>query len=110
ESLFAFAESHGLAPSGHVLDAVSRDGQPARRTQRLWPQTERMKALAARGELRALDSCLDLTFRAYATPGGWREELGADGSPTETRQRATSVYHVVLGLLEARDALAKTST
>jgi len=108
EPLFAFAEAHGLAPSGRVLDAVRRDGQPALRTQRLWPQTERMKALGARGDLRALDTCLELTFRAYATPGGWREQLGPDGAPTEARQRATSVYHVVLGLLEARDALTKT--
>lgn len=107
DALYAFAESNGIGPHGLVLDAVTRDGRPARTSHRLWPQTERIKALAVRAELRTLGDFLELTFGAYATGRGWREELTADGSETDARQRATSLYHVVLGLLEAGRALAE---
>jgi mannose/cellobiose epimerase-like protein (N-acyl-D-glucosamine 2-epimerase family) len=107
DRLFGFAESAGLDARGLVLDGVAPDGRPRRRTHRLWPQTERMKALAVRGELESLGAFLELAFGAYAAPaGGWHEELGPDGAATDARQRATSVYHLVLGLLEAGRALA----
>ena len=104
--LFAFAEVSGRGPDGLVLDAVDRAGAPVRATHRLWPQTERVKALAARGARDALQDALGALFERYATPSGWTEALGPDGAPTPARQRATSVYHVVLALEEARQALA----
>jgi mannose-6-phosphate isomerase len=106
ETLFAFAERHGTDGSGGVFDRVDRRGRLLAGSQRLWPQTERLKALAARGEGRALVAGLERVFARYARPaGGWTEQLGDDGRPESDVQNATSVYHVVLALREAMEAL-----
>jgi mannose/cellobiose epimerase-like protein (N-acyl-D-glucosamine 2-epimerase family) len=106
ETLFAFAERHGIDGSGGVFDRVDRRGRLLAGSQRLWPQTERLKALAARGASAALAAGLTRVFDRYARPeGGWTEQLRADGRPESGIQNATSVYHVVLALREAMEAL-----
>jgi mannose/cellobiose epimerase-like protein (N-acyl-D-glucosamine 2-epimerase family) len=106
ERLFGFAESFGVREHGDVVDAVARDGTVVESTRRLWPQTERVKALAVRGVLPELEAALERCFAAYLAPrGGWHERLAADGSVADARQRATSVYHVVLAWTEAAHVL-----
>lgn len=107
--LFAFAERHGLDADGGVLDRIDREGRLVDGAKRLWPQTERLKALAARGERAALEAALTGTFARYARPdGGWTEHLARDGKPLTGLQNATSVYHVTLALREASAALDGT--
>jgi mannose-6-phosphate isomerase len=114
ERLFAFGELHGVDADGGVFDQVGRDGRPRLATKRLWPQTERLKALASRARAtrdprlaaeleRALRHCLG-RYVDRAT-GGWREQLDRDGRVTSGAQNATSVYHVVFALGEAAEAL-----
>ncbi len=107
--LFAFAERHGVDADGGVFDQVALDGRLRLATKRLWPQTERVKALASREpRLRAeLEQALGRCFARYADPasGGWREQLDRDGRVMSDAQNATSVYHVVFALCEAREAL-----
>jgi mannose-6-phosphate isomerase len=105
-ALFGFAERHGVDADGGVFDRVDRRGRVLAETKRLWPQTERCKALAVRGELGALRQALAGTFARYRRPdGGWREHLARNGTPTTDLQNATSVYHVVLALREAMGVL-----
>ena len=107
ERLFAFAERHGTDGSGGVFDRIDRRGRLLDASQRLWPQTERLKALAVRGERAALAASLARVFARYLRAGGgWTEQLGPDGKPRDGIQNATSVYHVVLALREALEALA----
>src|SRR6266849_7915628 len=49
DSLFEFAERHGVNPSsGLVANRIWSDGTPSDDGFRLWPQTERLKAVARR--------------------------------------------------------------
>ncbi|HTO69023.1 MAG TPA: AGE family epimerase/isomerase [Myxococcota bacterium] len=107
ERLFEFAELHGVDADGGVLDAVDRAGRPVETHKRLWPQTERVKALAVRARLglespARLDRALAYCAERHLDPeGGWHEHLSRDGRVVSSAQNATSVYHVVTALSEA---------
>jgi mannose/cellobiose epimerase-like protein (N-acyl-D-glucosamine 2-epimerase family) len=97
-----------------VLDGLDRDGRPIANTKRLWPQTERVKALASRVRAtgaadlrRELEDGLRYCFARHvdAKTGGWHEQLSRDGQVLSEAQNATSVYHVVFALGEAIEAL-----
>jgi mannose-6-phosphate isomerase len=102
-----FARRHGVDSDGLVFDALERSGRVARGSKRLWPQTEHLKALAARGERDALRETLARVTAAYVDPatGAWREQLDRTGRVTSDALNATSVYHVVLALREAAEVL-----
>ncbi len=112
--LFDFARRFGVDSDGGVFDQVDRAGQPLAMTKRLWPQTERVKALAARTRAtgdaetrRELESGLRYCFARHVDPKtrGWFEQLARDGRVLSDAQYATSVYHVVAALDEAGNAL-----
>jgi mannose/cellobiose epimerase-like protein (N-acyl-D-glucosamine 2-epimerase family) len=106
DALFAFAERHGVDADGGVFDRVDRSGALLADTKRLWPQTERIKALAVRGERAELARALGRVFERYARKdGGWNEHTDRGGRLVTELQNATSVYHVVLALREAMEAL-----
>ena len=113
--LFEFGRRFGVDADGGVFDHVDRNGQPLAATKRLWPQTERVKALAARtvatGDalLRSeLEAGLRYCFARHVDPKtrGWFEQLARDGRVLSDAQNATSVYHVVGALEEAGQALS----
>jgi mannose/cellobiose epimerase-like protein (N-acyl-D-glucosamine 2-epimerase family) len=107
EALFTFAERFGRDADGGVFDRVDRSGRVLEGSKRLWPQTERLKALAARSEVGAVREALAHCFERYARgDGGWTEHLERNGTPRGDVQNATSVYHVVLALGEALEVLA----
>lgn len=110
EALFAFAEEHGLARDGGVIDEVDRQGRVRRATRRLWPQLERIQALAALGRTAALERALDATLARYLVPDRhvWREHVDAAGRDVVDFHPATSVYHVVQALSDAIGALEST--
>jgi mannose-6-phosphate isomerase len=112
--LFDFARRHGVDADGGVFDQLDPTGRPTVVTKRLWPQTERVKALASRlrattsAELRGeLEAGLRYCFARYVDPvtRGWHEHLARDGRVISEAQNATSVYHVVTALAEASEAL-----
>jgi mannose/cellobiose epimerase-like protein (N-acyl-D-glucosamine 2-epimerase family) len=128
ERLYRFAMTHGFdrgrgaggaaagAPPAAVLDRVDPAGAVLADTKRLWPQTEAVKAWAARHEL--LDDAeapahatahLALLFRHYldAGHGLWREWLDRDGREISHYVPATSLYHVVLCMAEAMRVLGR---
>jgi mannose/cellobiose epimerase-like protein (N-acyl-D-glucosamine 2-epimerase family) len=112
EALFAFAERHGVAPDRAVLDEVDRQGRAVRTTRRLWPQLERVQALAALGRRAELEAALDRTFARYLAPDPrvWREHLDAEGRDVVDFHPATSVYHIVAALSDAIRALEKADS
>ena len=61
---------------------------------------------ADRGRLQEV---LDFVFDRYVmeTSPGWREELNEDGVIQSDKMHATTVYHVMGGLLAAADALVE---
>jgi mannose/cellobiose epimerase-like protein (N-acyl-D-glucosamine 2-epimerase family) len=104
--LFAYAEAEGLDADLGVFDRISGPGRQKAADKRLWPQTERVKALAARGDVAALQRALEALFARYARKdGGWIEHVDRAGTPLTDVQNATSVYHVTLALREAAAAL-----
>jgi len=119
DRLLQFARRFGVDADGGVLDQLDRDGGSAAFTKRLWAQTERVKALAARvrasgdAELRGeLEAGLRYCFARHvdAKTGGWHEQLARDGRVVSEAQNATSVYHVVFALGEAIEALESPGT
>ena len=98
DRLWAFAERHGVDRDGLVFDGLAPDGTPALRSKRLWPQTERWKACAA----RRLPADVEPVVVAYRDPerGGWHEQIDAAGQRSSTLMNATSVYHVAFAISE----------
>lgn len=108
--LFAFAEEHGLvAGTALIHDEVARDGRVLSAAHRSWPQTERIKALVARGEatgrwdIAAIVAALDALWRHYIAPaplGGWIDHIALDGSPKVSAIPASTLYHLFLAYAE----------
>jgi mannose/cellobiose epimerase-like protein (N-acyl-D-glucosamine 2-epimerase family) len=114
DRLYAFGLSYGLRnmPDGLpvVVDEVDRSGRLLSGTRLLWPQTEAIKAFAARVEFladqdaeRRLDTHLQSVFRHYvkAESGLWANQLSASGQPVETALPTRVLYHLVMAIAEA---------
>jgi mannose-6-phosphate isomerase len=97
--LARFVDGHGIhAETGAVMDEVWSDGTPRALGQRLWPQTERLKAEIVHpcaGEARILRAyaVLDSYIRP-APPGLWLERRTAAGAFTRDAAPASSLYHL----------------
>jgi mannose-6-phosphate isomerase len=96
DSLFEFAERHGVNPSsGLVVNRLWSDGTVSDGGFRLWPQTERLKAVARRRPDR-VPAALDALKRHFAgvRPGLWIERMDAMGHAIAEPAPATSLYHL----------------
>jgi mannose-6-phosphate isomerase len=90
--------------SGFLIDEVGPDGQPRKKTRRLWAQAERVKAHLMLGlakpdsEHSALaDAAATDLLDVYMTggPGGfWRDCFDLDGKMIATSSPGSSLYHV----------------
>jgi mannose/cellobiose epimerase-like protein (N-acyl-D-glucosamine 2-epimerase family) len=102
DSLFEFAERHGVNPSsGLVVNGLWSDGQVSDGSFRLWPQTERLKAVARRRRGRVAEALGALERHlAGARPGLWIERLDAGGQPIAEPAPATSLYHLTAALTD----------
>jgi mannose-6-phosphate isomerase len=97
--LMRFVDRYGIHPeTGAVIDEVWSDGTPRALGQRLWPQTERLKA-----ELVHPDAEEAKILHAYAIlnsyilpapPGLWLERRTAAGAFTRDAAPASSLYHL----------------
>jgi mannose/cellobiose epimerase-like protein (N-acyl-D-glucosamine 2-epimerase family) len=101
-SLFETAERHGVSPvSGLVINGVWSDGAVADGGFRLWPQTERLKAVA-RLRPDGLPAALAALERHLAgvRPGLWIERMDAAGQAVAEPAPATSLYHLTAALTD----------
>jgi mannose/cellobiose epimerase-like protein (N-acyl-D-glucosamine 2-epimerase family) len=102
-ALFKFAERHGISPAtGLAVNGVWSDGAVADGGFRLWPQTERLKAVA-RLAPEGLPAAVTAFMRHLAgvRPGLWIERMDADGRTVAEPAPATSLYHLTAALTDA---------
>jgi mannose/cellobiose epimerase-like protein (N-acyl-D-glucosamine 2-epimerase family) len=106
--LLAFADRAGVG-NGLIWDEVSSAGQVLKRSHRLWPQTEAVRAWLVRPmddeavRARFLEPLLtNLLERYFArTPRGtWNETLDAAFKPVADKIPSSSLYHVVTAMAE----------
>ena len=113
ELLYRFAVDHGTDPqSGGIMKQIDCNGIGIDASRRVWPQTEALKAHAARGALAGdpeasgrLYSVLAVLMRDHLTadgmsPGTWLEHIGSDGSGVIDVMPASTLYHLVLANAE----------
>ena len=110
DSLTRFGRHHGLdSERGIAINEVLTDGTILDSKARLWPQTERIKAAAAR--FRRTGSRMELNevingwhgLRRYflpAEPGLWHDRIGEDGSFVEEMVPASALYHISCAINE----------
>lgn len=97
--LTRFTDRFGIHPeTGALMDAVRSDGSVVLAGQRLWPQTERLKAELLRvdaAEARILKAFAVLqAYIAPAPPGLWMEQRQSDGRFSASPAPASSLYHL----------------
>jgi mannose/cellobiose epimerase-like protein (N-acyl-D-glucosamine 2-epimerase family) len=114
ERLFAFGSQFGIDTDGAVFDGVDADGAVVAGTKLLWPQTEYIKACAARAEwfndaasCGAMTTHLKLIAQRFMRPDGanWDNQLARDGSPAAPVTPARVLYHLFLAVAEAERVL-----
>jgi mannose-6-phosphate isomerase len=96
DSLFEFAERYCVDPSsGLVANGIWSDGTVSDGGFRLWPQTERLKAVARRrpDRIPGAIAALERHF-AGVRPGLWIERMDATGHAIVEPAPATSLYHL----------------
>lgn len=102
--LHAFADRFGQHPAtADVIDSVESDGTAASLSARLWPQTERLRALTLPGigtESEVGRAAGRLT--AWLLPNGlWHERRDPAGNPVPCPVPASSLYHLTGAILAA---------
>ncbi|MTJ82348.1 MAG: hypothetical protein F8N37_15255 [Telmatospirillum sp.] len=114
EGLYRFALTFGLdhdpACPTLAFDAVDGAGAPLVQTKLMWPQTEAIKAFAARAEflgdedaLVRLQAMTDLLFRHYVDveSGLFTNQIERDGRKRAVEMPIRVLYHLELALAEA---------
>ena len=95
---FAFAEQHGIDPqTGAVCAAVDAQGVCIDGTQRIWAQTEYLRALATHGGTSAsapLAQQIEHFAARFLHPRGWFECKTADGQVSRADMPSTTPYHL----------------
>jgi mannose-6-phosphate isomerase len=107
--LFAIAEGPGLnSEQGRLINELEADLTPKWRWMRLWPQTERIKALVylaehARDERERAElehrietsTAALLDYFDHPIRGSWWEHLDEQGHAVDEPARASSLYHIM---------------
>jgi mannose/cellobiose epimerase-like protein (N-acyl-D-glucosamine 2-epimerase family) len=99
-ALMAFAERHGVRPDGIVAGELWSDGVIRAASTRVWPHTERLKAVSRVAPAQR-GAALNAMFGFFedVPPGLWRERwsdgfLAGDASP------ASTLYHITCAIVE----------
>lgn len=115
--LYNVARERGIAADGLVYDELGADRSVRKRSHRVWPHTEAIKAAAARhagGDQAALpfagamargllDHFLDRPFA-----GGWADHIDETRAPLVDYVPASSLYHLFFAAAEAERGLIAT--
>ncbi|GAB4528932.1 MAG: hypothetical protein Tsb0010_11210 [Parvularculaceae bacterium] len=104
EGLFSAAEKWRVGDYGFALDGVRDDGRLKKRTRRLWPQTEALRACLAMKEagradtdarIRQLRDGLFAEYLNVEPAGAWIDQFDEDGAALAADIPASSFYHVL---------------
>ncbi|KVD74465.1 N-acylglucosamine 2-epimerase [Burkholderia sp. ABCPW 14] len=93
---YAFAQRHGVDPdTGGVCAATDAHGACIDGTQRIWAQTEYLRALATHGgEPDALARQIARFSERFLHPRGWYECKTAQGGVARADMPSTTPYHL----------------
>lgn len=95
---FDFAQRHGVDRStGGVCAALDETGAVKDATQRIWAQTEYLRALATRGRAQDRETLVLQIARFQARflhPRGWYECLTPEGGVARADMPSTTPYHL----------------
>ncbi|CAL8473198.1 AGE family epimerase/isomerase [Caballeronia sp. S22] len=93
---FEFAERHGVDErTGAVYAALDEKGCVIDDTQRIWPQTEYLRALATRGiAADTLGAQIERYRARFLHARGWVESRSADGAISRADMPSTTAYHL----------------
>ncbi|WJF91786.1 AGE family epimerase/isomerase [Paraburkholderia bonniea] len=98
EQAFDFAQQHGVDPvTGGVCAALDETGSKLDDTQRIWAQSEYLRALACRGEAAAqarLPQQIEQFRSRFLLEHGWIECRAATGEIIRTEMPSTTPYHL----------------
>ncbi|MGF6773916.1 mannose/cellobiose epimerase-like protein (N-acyl-D-glucosamine 2-epimerase family) [Paraburkholderia sp. GAS199] len=104
---FRFAQQHGVdAVTGGVCASLDENGATKDATQRIWAQTEYLRALASHDDaatLARLPDQIALFEQRFLRPQGWFECKTPSGEVARGEMPSTTPYH----LLTAFDALPR---
>ncbi|MBB2931771.1 AGE family epimerase/isomerase [Paraburkholderia silvatlantica] len=96
---FVFAQQHGVDPeTGAVAAALDEQGRVIDATQRIWAQTEYLRALATHGDAAVRAALAPQTGRfapRFLTPQGWVECRRANGDVARADMPSTTPYHLL---------------
>lgn len=119
-ALLDFAMMHGRHSGSRLLvDQVDVDGKQLQTSQRLWPQTEAIKALLTRIERGDMSAWPDVStfahglldrFLAVEPVGIWHDHFGADGKLLNSFVPASSLYHLFVSFSELLRVVPARST
>ena len=118
DDLFQQAIARGEDTQGFLLDAVSIGAPSDEGPRRLWPQTERVKAICARID-RHGDAALSqgaqtinamlATYLNHTKRGLWIDSFDAKGAPSAPNAPASILYHLIDAVRETEIARQKLS-
>jgi mannose-6-phosphate isomerase len=98
ERAFVFAQRHGVdSATGGVCAALNEDGSIQDATQRIWAQTEYLRALATRAtatDLQALAAQIAAFRGRFLHSRGWYECKTAGGEVSRADMPSTTPYHL----------------
>lgn len=98
ERAFDFAQRHGVdGATGGVCAALNEDGTMQDATQRIWAQTEYLRALATRGQAadrQALAPQIERFRARFLHPRGWYECVTPTGEVARADMPSTTPYHL----------------
>lgn len=110
ERLRVNGELYGVnSEDGAVYDEVFIEGVPHKRSSRLWPHTERIKANVVRFERTRDPNAETAAIQAFdtlmrycdtPTPGLWRDRMNDDGTFVDEPAPASSFYHIMFAMSE----------
>jgi mannose-6-phosphate isomerase len=95
---FSFAQQHGVDPAtGGVYASLDEAGTIKDATQRIWAQSEYLRALATRDDDAAradLPQQIERFQHRFLHPGGWYECKTAAGAVSRADMPSTTPYHL----------------
>ena len=109
--LYEISGRSGISANGLVFDQLALDRNVVKRSHRIWPHTEALKAAVVRqadGDplaplfaSRMAGTLMD-NFLGRPIAGGWIDHLSAKGRPLVDYIPASSLYHLFLAAAEAQ--------
>lgn len=95
---FSFAQQHGVdRETGGVYASLDETGRIKDETQRIWAQTEYLRALASHDELSARDTLprqIERFQQRFLRPQGWFECKTPAGEVARADMPSTTPYHL----------------